>query len=182
MKKLPWVILLLSSTVTFAAPAKKVFPVLDREPYVDQAVENSPLTPGVCETSIQAPVGYVIESVSFRAATLPSSLSPELGNYSGLEQEVFVQVTTGGVAGNFFFPTENKSYVWRPTPYFSPPPRSTAFSNAMSTRLYPDAGTDITLSVKVNDSFSTTHPEFDSCTLWVSGYLVDKKVKSGLSP
>lgn len=111
MKKLPWVILLLSSTVTFAAPAKKVFPVLDREPYVDQAVENSPLTPGVCETSIQAPVGYVIESVSFRAATLPSSLSPELGNYSGLEQEVFVQVTTGGVAGNFFSrPRTNPMY------------------------------------------------------------------------
>lgn len=182
MKKLSWIVLLLSPTLSIAGPTKNVIPVLDREPYVDQAVEEAPLTAGECETSIEAPVGFVIESASFRAATLPSSTSPELGNFSGLEQEVFLRVTTGAVPGDFYYPTANNTYVWRPTPNISPLALSTAFSNSMSTRLYPDAGTAITLSVKVNNPDSTTHPAFDSCTLWVSGYLIDSEVKSGLSP
>lgn len=185
MSKLFLITLWLLPTAILAGPPKDVNLVLDREPYLAQA-SGTLTTPGQCEADLEVPAGLVIETVSFSAATEQTGSSPTFGNYSAFEQQAVIQVVTRGVAGSFFFPTENRTYVWRSNPMISPAMFSTAYRNSMSIRLYPDAGSAAEFSFEVNNENDFTNatdpPAFSSCTLWISGYLVDEEEKSGLSP
>jgi hypothetical protein len=176
-----WMFLLVVPAVAVTAP-QKVRPIFDREPFVAEAVEASPATDGVCEVSIVAPRGVVIETVSYRAVTAPFASHPTgFGDYSAFEREAVLQVTTGGVTADFHFATDDRTYVWRSQPMVSPFSLSTAFSNTLSARLYPDEESSIDLAFRVNDSDYSHLPELESCTLSLSGYRVHW-VRSGLGP
>ena len=181
MNRYSWMFLLLIPAVAVAAP-QKVRPTFDREPYVGTAEVVDPVSDGVCQVSFEAPRGLVIETVSYRVVTDRYTFnSPGLGDFSDYEREAVVQVTTGGVTGDYHFPTGEKTYVWNSLPGIAPFLLTTAFSNTMSARLYPDESTAVVLSFRVNASDYSYLPELESCTLWVSGYRV-KSVRSGLGP
>ena len=181
MNRYFWMFLLIVPAVAVAAP-QKVRPILDREPFVAEAVETSPPTDGVCEVSIVASRGTVIETVSYHAVTAAFASHPAgFGDYSDFEREAVLQLTTGGVTADFHFAADDRAYVWRPQPMVSPFSLSTAFSNTMSARFYPDEETSVVLSFRVNDSDYSHLPELESCTLSLSGYRV-QWVRSGLGP
>ena len=114
------------------------------------------------------------------------------GDTRHFDDNVAVSVTTGqqsAVTGEFHFPTENKKFMYRSG--FSPPDPVTEYRNTMSVRLYPDAGSVVSLSISLfnPDDILVARPRSSehyfgslrSCTLWASGYLVGD-IDSGLGP
>ena len=65
---------------------------------------------------------------------------------------------------------------------FSPPDPVTRYRNTMSVRLYPDAGSVVSLSIDLIDPHNVIQSaSFNSCTLCASGYLIGD-IDSGLGP
>ncbi len=162
-------------TVTTGGSPLPTAQTLVREPFLGQTAGSDTSTNRRCEAEFNAPPGLVIETLSFVAEAD--------GDTRHFDDNVAVSVTTGqqsAVTGEFHFPTENKKFMYRRG--FSPPDPVTEYRNTMSVRLYPDAGSVVSLSIRLFKPDDILEPaSFNSCTLWASGYLVGD-IDSGLGP
>jgi hypothetical protein len=148
---------------------------LSRQAYLGQTGASDTSVNNRCEAELTAPAGLVIETLSFFAETDWDTRH--------FDEYVTVSVTTdlsSRVTGQFHFPTANKVYWFRePISPYSP---VTRYRNTMSLRLYPDEGSLVRLSVEIinpDDLFESY--AFNSCNLWVSGYLIQDS-NTGLGP
>ncbi len=162
-------------TVTTGGSPLPTVQTLVREPFLGQTAGSDTSANRKCEAEFTAPAGLVIETLSFVAETE--------GDTRHFDDYVAVGVTTdleSAVTGAFHFPTENKKFMFRSG--FSPPDPVTKYRNTMSVRLYPDAGSAVSLSISlINPDNVIESASFNSCSLWVSGYLVGD-TDSGLGP
>ena len=162
-------------TVTTGGSPLPTVQTLVREPFLGQTAGSDTSTNRKCEAEFAAPPGLVIETLSFVAESV--------GDTRYFDDYVAVSVTTGqesSVTGAFHFPTENKKFMFRSG--FSPTDPVTRYRNTMSVRLYPDAGSVVSLSISlINPDNVLESASFNSCTLWASGYLVGD-IDSGLGP